>query len=155
MSKVALRKHMEAYEATPKEWKQEHLDAMLCFDVEDSIEFGLFILERINDLDEDVRMDGYGDQFSPVEFAKLCAEIEGLYGKWLTASEVHEKAIDLLEQMSFKVERSDDLRREIKQTRAMLTPDSAYFAGDKLVNLRDEAIESHARGETEEWSRPD
>ena len=47
MSKVTIQKHLEAYEATPEEWKKGHDDAITCFDVQDSIAFGLLILELI------------------------------------------------------------------------------------------------------------
>jgi hypothetical protein len=38
--------------------------------------------------------------------------------------------------------------------KGILTPDEEFFAGERLAELRDKAIDAHRRGETEEWEVP-
>jgi len=43
----------------------------------------------------------------------------------------------------------DALKANVKQAQSSLTPDDQFFDDDKLVSLRDEAIEAHRSGLTE------
>ncbi len=152
MSQVTLRKHLEAYESTPNEWKQDHEEAMLCFDVQDSLEFGLLILEKITALDESLRLDGFEAKLTSEHFARMSREVEKLYHQWLMASLVHQEVIGNLGLKGYVVEGADQFRIAVDEVQKMMTPDKEFFAGSPLVALRDDALDAHARGETEEWS---
>src|SRR5665811_150405 len=96
MSNITLRKHLEAYGSTPDAWTQDHEDAMLCYDVQDSLQFGLFILNMLNELDESVRLKGFAGEFTSEGFAALSREVENLYHQWLMASLAHQNVIAAL-----------------------------------------------------------
>ncbi len=152
MSKIALRKHLEAYESTPQAWKTDHDDAMFCCDVQDSLQFGLLILQQMNELDEAIRLEAFTGKLAAEVAADLCLEIERNFHQWLTASLAHLDVIAVLHAKGFSVAGAGRFRSAVDEVRAILTPDKDFFAGAGLVDLRDNALDAHARDETTEWS---
>src|ERR1017187_5054576 len=151
MSKVTIQKHLEAYEATPEEWKKGHDDAITCFDVQDSIAFGLLILELINETDEQVRTAIYSGKFSDELAAQLTARTENLSHKWLKASYAHLEAIATCQHKGYSIERADELQNAVGQIQKIITPDRDFFSSKRLVEMRDQAVGENVAGKTTEW----
>ena len=152
MSNVTIRKHLEAYQATAEQWKKDHEDAMQCYDVQDSVKFGLFILDVLHQLDEEIRLRCFKGNEPKDAYAKLCNEVEELYQRWFRTSEVHLEIVASLVSKGHTVEGAEELRKAFQTVGKMLTPDDEFFSAAPLVDLRDEAVDAHARGETTEWS---
>jgi len=152
MSNVTLRKHLEAYEATPEEWKKDHEDTMLCFDVQDSLTFGMLILDQMNKFDESFRLDAFAGKLTPDTCAEIFRDLEAIYHKWLAASLMHLRIMDTLHHKGISVEGSERFRNAVADVLSMMTPDQEFFSGTGINELRDTALDAHARGETTEWS---
>jgi hypothetical protein len=152
MSKITLRKHLDAYRETPEQWKSDHDMAMLCYDVQDSIAVGLLILKWLDELDELVTAKSLRKETPEEESKKMCADVEILYREWEKASLDHLDFVVMLRQKGFRVDRADELEEAIRTVRKMLTPDQDFFTDSKLVAARDSAMDAHVGGETTEWT---
>jgi hypothetical protein len=152
MSQVTLRKHLEAYESTPQEWKKDHEDAMICFDVQDSLAFGLLLLDQMNKLDESFRLDAFSGKVRRDACDDLFREWEDIYHKWLKASLGHLDIIASLSRRGYSIEGSERFRQAVEEVQKWMTPDNEFFSGSAMIDLRDSAVDAHARGETTEWS---
>lgn len=152
MGNATLRKHLEAYESMPEEWHHEHDYAMMCHDVRDSLAVGLLILDLLNKVDESLRLDAFTNT-TRIDSTEVFQQIEELYDKWLTASLAHLEVVATLQRQGYSVEGLDRFRGAVADVQKMMTPDKEFFSGAKLADLRDDAIEANARGETEEWGQ--
>jgi hypothetical protein len=155
MSRVSLRKHLDAYQSTVEEWKLDHEDAMLVFDVQDSLKMGLILLDRLNAYDENIRLLGYKGDYSSDEFGKHIEDIDGLYRRWLQTSNSFRNILDSCIEKGHSIDDADRFQAALDNVKDMLTPDDEFFSDPKLVELRDAAIDAHARGETTEWGTSD
>jgi hypothetical protein len=106
----------------------------------------------MNELDEAIRLQTFTGNLESKMAGDLCLEIENLFHQWLTASLAHLDVLALLQAKGLPVTGADRFRNAVDEVRKMLTPDKDFFAGPGLIDLRDNALDAHARGETTEWS---
>jgi uncharacterized protein with von Willebrand factor type A (vWA) domain len=152
-----VRRCLRSCEAGWEQWKDDHDLAIVCCDVQEQLALLNYLFERINRADEAAREAVFaGRQDHSPEFD---AELESIYRQW---SEVSSKYLDIvgkLESQGFNVEGADEMRGRLREVAGLLTSDDQFFTPDdagqssrieKLVQLRDEALAAHRRGETEE-----
>ena len=141
-----VRDQLKLYEERPDSWKAHHAEAVYCLDFENWLAHGVFLFERITRMDERHREITYAnpDAFS----AELDREMSGLYEAWSKVIPESLERLAELESRGFRVEKADEYRRCCEEVVGILTPDNDFFVGDKLVALRDEAIDSHLAGGT-------
>jgi hypothetical protein len=78
------------------------------------------------------------------------AAIADAYRAWGKACGAFLQAITDLEAEGCEVEGADEFRRCCREVRGILTSDKDFFSGPELTALRDEAVEAHRNGITEE-----
>ena len=142
-----VRDRLESYRKHSESWEVTHDEAMACFEFEGLLALGIDAFEAINRADEWLRsrVASGKAKYDAVETAK----IEALYQQWMQASDVILEMLAEVEKQ-FEVCGAEEFRRCYREVQGILTPDEEFFAHDSLVKLRDEAIDSHRRGETVE-----
>ncbi len=78
-------------------------------------------------------------------------ELDAMFAQWLAAAEKFDKMLTELESQKLVVEHAEGFRRRLRQARDISMADSEFFNHSKLVELRDAALDEHARGETLEF----
>jgi hypothetical protein len=141
-----VRDQLKLYEKRPESWKTNHDEAIHCLDFENWLAYGVFLFECITRVDERHREAAYANPDSYSE--DFDREIRGLYEAWSKAIPDSLEQLAYLEKKGFLVEKADEYRRCCEEARGILTPDNEFFVGDKLVALRDAAINSHLVGDT-------
>jgi hypothetical protein len=142
------QKEVDRFHGDVDSWKLLHDDLQHeCWLWEDLIAKGNFLFTRILDLDTDIQesvLSG-ADEFDP----DLDCKIHKILAEWLeVACEIEPHILRLRNQYG-TVDGGDELKSHIREARGILTPDNDFFAGDKLAELRDRAIEDNRAGLTE------
>lgn len=140
-------KEVKRYRDDVEGWKKLHDDLQEdCWIWEDLIAKANFIFLRYLKLDHDIQQ---AILTSVIDYSEETEqEMWTLLRDWLDISRQLIPQVDRLKQSYGSVDGSEDLLRNVKEAEAMLTPDDEFFSGDKLVSLRDRAIEDHRSGET-------
>ncbi len=137
----------QRYEEQPEQWKQDHDAAMRCFDFEGLLALGLSLFDFINRVDEAWRVKVYRG-LVPYD-ATMDQVIEGLYRVWLRPCDrLHARLAEL--EKHFDVKGASEFRAACREVQGILTRDDEFFTGDRLAELRDEAVEDHRAGSTED-----
>lgn len=110
---------------------------------------GIDLFDHLNDLDERVRRSISRGKM-PYS-AELNAFIKAVYRRWLSASKGGLEAIEILERHGHGLANAEDFRDRCREATGILTPDCEFFSDQRLVDLRDEALDEHARGDTREY----
>lgn len=146
---ASLDRHIQAYreETEQEQWKADHDVAMKCMSFESHLGLGVSLFESINRIDEAWRAKVHAKQ---VEYDPAVDEqIAFFYLWWFSPSDVLLDVLDYFESLGFQVEHADRFRAACREVHGLLSNDTEFFAGDRLAQLRDDAIESHRRGECE------
>jgi hypothetical protein len=151
----AVRRCLRTCEEGRELWKEDHDLAMVCCDVQEQLALLVYLFERIHRTDESAREAIFaGRQDHSPEFDR---ELENVYREWASVAGKYLDVVEKLESQGFFVEGADQARHRLREATGLLTPDDEFFTPDdassrieKLVQLRDEALEAHHRGETEE-----
>ncbi len=147
MSKEALlASQMKLYEEQPAPWESDYAAAMRCRDLEEVIAHGVYVFDRLSRFDEETQEDVFEGKL-PFD-TERDARIIALYEAWARVSRHHSETLAGLEKEGFEVEGSERFRQCYRDASGILTPDSEFFAGEKLVGIRDGAIDTHRAGET-------
>ncbi len=134
-------------------WKIECDAATRCFETEHHVAFLNFLFDQIIQLDEKWRSLVYTGQ---LEYQPGFEELLGkVLPDWKRGASNWTATIDHLEVDGYSVSGANELRRHITEAEDMLTTDESFFKGDKLVALRDAAIDSHRAGQSDEMGRMD
>jgi hypothetical protein len=157
----AVRRCLRSCEERRELWKEDHDLAMVCCDVQEQLALLSYLFERINRADEAVREAVFAgrEDHSP----EFDSELENIYREWADVAGKYLSIVRKLESQGFSVEEAGELRSRLREAIGLLTPDDQFFTPDnapeaggrpsrveKLVQFRDEALEAHRRGETEE-----
>ena len=152
----AVRRCLRSCEEGRELWKESHDLAMACCDVQEQLALLSYLFERINRADEATREAVFAGRqdYSP----EFDAELASIYRQWADVTGKSLDSVEKLESQGFSVEGADELRGRLREAVGLLTPDDQFFTPDegqsfrveKLVQLRDEALAAHRRGETEE-----
>jgi hypothetical protein len=78
-------------------------------------------------------------------------ELDKMFAEWLAAAATFDKLLSEFESQKLVVAHAEEFRRRLREARDAATPDSEFFNHSKLVELRDAALDEHARGETLEF----
>jgi hypothetical protein len=136
----------EQYVGSAERWAADHRAAMLCYEVEETIGLGNRVFDAIVAFDENWRRQVSRGElpFSPV----LDGFIHALFQRWHGPSAGVLAVIEDLRREGFSVKGGDEFQYRSREAEGILTPDAEFFAHDRLVELRDEALDQHLRGET-------
>jgi hypothetical protein len=75
-------------------------------------------------------------------------EIAGYYRTWLHTGDRVLEAIEEQEARGRSVAGAEEFRKNRREAQGLLVDDAAFFGGDALAELRDEAIDDHRAGRT-------
>lgn len=140
-------KELDRFRDDVEDWKREHHLVQVCWEYEDLVAKANFLYTRIIDLDEDIQEVCL---LSGAEFHyELDQKVDQLLSSWLEISLEILPHIGDLEREYSSLDGAEDFRRNVKEVQAILTPDREFFAGDALVDLRDQAVDDHRAGRTE------
>jgi hypothetical protein len=145
-----LHDQMKLAESQAEAWKQDYKEASACHLLEFFLRTWLRFLDEIGECGNQIRLlvlQGKAE-------ASAEASAERLYRTWLSGAETVMPFLIELEGKGYQVERSEDFRRGYREVKGILTPDDEFFSGNRLIELRDKAIDAHRRGETEDWEVP-
>lgn len=144
MSKTLLEKELELFVESQEAWKIDHLNAMLCCDVEEAVALGIHVFERLTQAEARLSIDAYRGKIT-AEFAE---EERNKIARWLRdaaipTAEALQMAIEYCTNNGYMVNRAQDFAAWVERLRDALTADDEFFDDEKLAALRDEAIDSH------------
>ena len=146
-----LHDQMKLAESQAEQWQQDHEDARDCHVLEFLLRTSLRFLDEIGNLDNKNRLlvlQGEAEAGAEELAAKL-------YQHWFKgATTILMPSLTAMEGKGYQVEGAVEFRTACREVKGILTPDAQFFDGERLVDLRDKAIEAHRRGETEEWEAP-
>jgi hypothetical protein len=143
-----IREEVKLYETHSEAWKPAHRSAMRCRDLEARLAFGVFTFGQIGRADEEWRREVYAGKLPFSE--EVETTIGDAYRSWARVCDSYLQAIAKLEAEGYEVEHAEEFRRCAREVRGILTNDEDFFASDELATLRDEALEAHQNGITEE-----
>ncbi len=141
-------KEIDRFREDVEDWEktEDALDED-CRAREDLIAKANFLFGRILALDEDYQEVVLTRD---VAFdAGLDESIRSLLNQWFHLSRHLDKDARDVEGGYGVLDGVRDLRRNIRNAASILTPDDAFFRGDRLTALRDAAIDDHRAGLTE------
>ena len=146
----SIKNRLAGYRGEADRWKIEHEDAMQCMDFELLLQHGVTIYDALNMIDEKARMEIYDspDDYDP-DYHKVMI---GLYQWWLAPCDEILSELAKFESRFDSVDYAEQFRSAVQEVQGILTPDDEFFTGEKLAQLRDEAIDAYYRGECEEYT---
>jgi hypothetical protein len=127
-------------------WKGDHDDAMRCVELEEVIALGLTVYNLINRMDEIWRLAVHKKKvaYSP----KVDKLITKALRDWLRGCKILAKIIKKVEGLGYEVTGAEEFRLACREAEGILTPDEAFFDGEKLQGLEAAALKSHRAGRT-------
>lgn len=143
-----VERQLEAYDREIEQWRQNHDAAMQCRDFELLLKLGIDVYETLGRLDTAVSAAALRGERGQADLEA----VDDLYRIWLalTSAAAVELRLSEFEQAGFHVEFSKAFRTAHREVQGILTPDAEFFRGDDLADIRDDAIDSHRRGETDD-----
>jgi hypothetical protein len=148
-----IRDEVKLYEAKSEAWRLAHRSAMRCRDLEARLALGVFTFNQISRADEHWRKEIYAGNLPFADEDERA--ILDAYRTWAGTCDLYLKAIAELESQHYAVEHAEEFRQCTREVRGILTSDENFFSGEQLTVLRDEAIEAHRKGATEEITELD
>ncbi len=145
-----IRSEVQLYHAQSESWKPAHRSAMRCRALERRLAFGVFTFRQITQSDEDWRAEVLESRMPFSE--QVETSIADAYRLWATACAPFLRAIDEAEADGYEVEGAEEFRSCCREVRGILANDKEFFSGPELIALRDDAIDAHRNGATEEMS---
>jgi hypothetical protein len=140
-----IGRHLDVYE---EPWQREHDQVKECFRLEDRLAEGVSVFQLISRIDENWHTHvskNPSDYDADVEKA-----IARLYERWLRAAKADLEQIELMEGRYGTVQGADEFQRCCSEAEGLLTSDAVFFSDDALIDLRDNALDGHRRGDTTE-----
>lgn len=145
-----VRRETELYRDTSVFSMQDHIEAMACFDIQELLAKGIRAFEAICSFDEWYREGVFSGKIKyEAEHEEF---VKDLYRVW---SEPCKEVLSKLEKVKrdgFRPDHEEAFRACCLEVQGILTDDATFFAHNELVELRDAALDQHARGETNEWA---
>ena len=146
-----VERQLEAYDREIEQWRQDHDAAMQCRDFELLLKLGIDVYETLGRIDTAVSAAALRGERGEADLVA----VDDLYRIWLSLAEAVERRLDEFEQAGFRVEFAETFRTARREVQGVLTPDADFFRDDnladvRLADVRDAAIDSHRRGETDD-----
>ncbi len=146
---LKLRRDLENFEDASARWKPGLEHATACYALEFVVAQGIALFDLITRADETWRsavLDGR------VEYTKENDDsFAQAYEDWLRLCDEILPDIARAEREGFVLEKAEDLRSRVREAKGILTADEKFFVDDKFVALRDQAIDEHRAGKTDEY----
>lgn len=147
MAIETVKNKVQTYQEESEKWKTGHDQAMDCLEFELHLLFGNSVYKAINFIDEHVRSIWRNGK------KPYCKETDDtifqLYQQWFGVGKEMEARLLAFEKEGFVVQHSKPFRKALREVSGILQDDAEFFSDEKLVKLRDEAIEQHRRGSCE------
>jgi hypothetical protein len=140
-----IGKRIDAYKGEYELWKEAHEASQLYFDIRDLVEEGLALYGKMLFVDEAWRRQVFRREI-PYD-AKLAGLLKQSFKVFSETLCGIESLLPPIEKKYGGVAKSDEFRRACRALRDAMTSDEEFFTSDKLVELRDSAIDEFARGE--------
>jgi len=144
-------KEVGRYKEDVEDWKQDH-DALSrdCWLWEDIVAKANFVFQRIILLDQDVREAEFSGKFSRQQsFEDFDRRLTELLREWAEVSAQLEPHVARLASTYGEVDGGQTFLSNFAEARAMLTPDDGFFNHEKLVEMRDGAVDVFRSGHAE------
>ncbi len=139
------------YRRVVERWMLAHRDVEERWLLEDRIGWANLLFSNLLDLDTDVELYIVENHPHDDEDARyLRSRIGSMFKDWLGVSSTTLRNIDKLVQRGIEIKGADTFCNNVRSARQMLTADDIFFDSDKLVQLRDEAIDANRTGRTDE-----
>lgn len=135
---------LEAFSDKAESWKAEHASAMRCRDLDDALVFGVSLHFAISNIDANWHEAVFSDR-AAYDVSEEQA-IARFYREWLREAEYFLARLEEMETEGYQVKWSEQFRRAYREVKGIQTPDSEFFVGDSLSDLRDQAIDAHLGG---------
>ena len=147
------RNRIRDYQDESTDLMNKHAEAMDCRDCEAFLQLGIDAFRWLARADEMIRASVYG---SVREYdSELDVAIATLYAEWLRPCDFAEAWIARQEERQFRVDNLEEFCRCCSEVRAIVEANEGLLANDALVELRDQAVDMHRRGETLEFPGDD
>jgi len=140
------KRQVDRYKDDIQVWEGAHRElAEDCWVCEDLIAGANRLFDRLLNLDIQVQ------EYVLLERgeAGIQDKLRAVFSNWLTASLQVLPQAERLERDYGRIAGADELSENVKQAKAMLTPDDEFFSSDKLSLCSGEAIEANRSGLTE------
>jgi hypothetical protein len=111
-----LERHVRAFQEDVEGWKDDHADAMACYDLEEILRVGVSLYDLIDRRDEYWRLALARGKFSYSK--KFDDEIQELFDLWLNACKRVEGFIAALEAKNYVVDGANEFRERFKKADA-------------------------------------
>lgn len=135
----------EIPEVTEEAWEQARVKAPLCLAFEGLLALGLSAFQFIRNFDERWHLQVFQKKLPYDRETDLA--IRTLYELWHVTGQRVLETIALFEKEGLEVDGAEDFKSYHREAEGILTPDAEFYAGAALVKLRDDAMDSHRRGE--------
>lgn len=141
----SVRLRLRQFGLEVEHWNSDHQNAMRCMEFELLLRHALNLLEQIHRADEKVRALIFRGEmeFDPAFEESLRAQYEA----WLKPSPAVLARLERYEGQGFTVECAAEFRMACREVEGIVRDDAAFFSSDKLVQLRDQAIDEHRAGQ--------
>lgn len=145
-AQYSIRKYQKSSKSYEEKWKTDHEEAMKCMDFEAIIAFGLSIYQFLNNLDEMWRMNVLKGQMAHDK--SVDDVIDKLYRAWSEPCGHLLNSLASFEKAGYEITGADKFRAACREVEGLLTTDNDFFHHDKLLELRDRAIDEHHDGKS-------
>lgn len=142
------RAHVHNLSSEYDELMVRHREATDCFDCEAFLQLGIDAFGWLTRADQSIRKDMFSGRLEYDE--GVTAAAERLYKLWLRPCDDVEKWIAKQEACGYNVSNVEEFRRCVSEVKAIVRANTEV-AGE-LAEIRDEAIEADARGESTDWA---
>lgn len=139
-----LDRELRLYVDVSQQWKADHQEALGCYKFEDILARGVQVFGLIVNTDENWRAAICAGRIQFEEAAR--DEILAAFRLWLQPCDAILQHLAYFEGAGFDVKHAYDFRSCVRECQGILTPDEQFFVDDRLVELRDEALDQHRDG---------
>ena len=146
---LAIREARRFADGDDASWRFESCAAMECHGLEYRISCGIAIFDLITRIDEDWRhrvCTGAAPYSADVQ-----NRLRQAYELWLQPTAALLSDIERLQADHFAVKSAEEFRQRVREALGIVANDAEFFDHAALVELRDDALDAHGRGETFEY----
>jgi hypothetical protein len=146
LSLRTARLHVHNYTGESDDLIQRHAEGIDCRDCEDFLQLGIDAFKWLGRADHVIRSAVYRGlaEYDP----SLDVALAALYAEWLKPCTLAEGWIAQQEARGFRVDNLAEFRACCEEVRAIVEAHEGTLENDALVELRDDAIDAHRKGET-------
>jgi len=117
---------------------------------EDLIDKANHLFERMIAFDMSLREAAFSDKLSgEAEYVELDSKLGELFRSWLRVSERIAPLVSQFRREFIEVDGEKAFLQNVERAQGMATPDDQFFVADKLVELRDSAVDAVRSGDVE------